>query len=276
MPAEWERNPDTIAERFKKDEIPGFLRKEFFAKENEWVVVEKNGEIYRERGPGKFSITGFSGGVTSILLLDKGEKTIEREVKNVWLSDGKKIDITFTLRFRVFHSDHFSKRLMGERKKFTTTDVWDETLSKVLCKKILPDIEKKRAGDFLRDDFREDLKKSVEGYIKKSFRDWGILLLSISVDFRIPEDAKETEGMGEERKTGEEKTEEVKEEKASSETEEEKKLREELEELGKAKEIAEKKFYKKELSEEAFQRMMEDFEKRIIEIETKLKEKKGD
>lgn len=52
-------------------------------------------------------------------------------------------------------------------------------------------------------------------------------------------------------------------------------LEKQLEELKKAKEITEKKFYKKELSEEAFQRMMEDFEKKIIEIETKLKSRKG-
>ena len=51
-------------------------------------------------------------------------------------------------------------------------------------------------------------------------------------------------------------------------------LERKLEELKKAKELTEKKFYKKELSEEAFQRMMEDFEKEIIEIETKLKTKK--
>lgn len=52
-------------------------------------------------------------------------------------------------------------------------------------------------------------------------------------------------------------------------------LEKQLEDLKRAKEITEKKFYKKELSEEAFQRMMEDFEKKIIEIETRLKSKKG-
>ena len=51
-------------------------------------------------------------------------------------------------------------------------------------------------------------------------------------------------------------------------------LEKQLEELKEAKVITERKFYKKELSEEAFQRMMEDFEKKIIEIETKLKSKK--
>jgi|GEM_PF-2912884 len=51
-------------------------------------------------------------------------------------------------------------------------------------------------------------------------------------------------------------------------------LERQLEELKEAKDITERKFYKKELGEEAFQRMMEDFEKKIIEIETKLRSKK--
>ena len=52
-----------------------------------------------------------------------------------------------------------------------------------------------------------------------------------------------------------------------------KKLEDDLEDLKRAKDITERKFYKKELSEESFQRMMEDFEKRIIEIEIKLRAK---
>jgi hypothetical protein len=54
-------------------------------------------------------------------------------------------------------------------------------------------------------------------------------------------------------------------------------LTEKISELENAKEIVEKKFYKKELSEEAFNKMMENYEQKIIELETKIEglKKKG-
>ncbi|UCC92126.1 MAG: hypothetical protein JSV39_02610 [Candidatus Aenigmatarchaeota archaeon] len=188
MAMEWEREGNVIAEKFKKEEIPGFLTKEFLAKDNEFVVVEKGREIYRERGPGKFAISGFVGDLTDVLLVDKSEKTIENEVKNVWLADGKKIDIRFIIKFRIFHSDNFSKNLMGERKKLFIEDVWNEIVSNVVCKKNLPELHKNKASEFLKEDFREKAKEDMESEMKKAFKEWGLILSSLSVDFRIPED----------------------------------------------------------------------------------------
>jgi len=214
MAMEWERGENTIAERFKKEQIPGFLTKEFLAKGNEFVVVEKGGEIYRERGPGKFAISGFVGDLTNILLVDKSEKTLENEIKNVWLADEKKIDIKVVIKFRIFHSDHFSKNLMGERKKFSLQDVWNEILSKVIYKKTLPELEKNSASEFLREDFREKVRGDMESYIKNSFEKWGLILSSLSVDFKIPEGV-------EAEKTEAEKGEEFREDKTEVKAEEE-------------------------------------------------------
>jgi hypothetical protein len=184
---EWEREANVIAERFKKGEIPGFLTKEFTAKDNEFVVVEKGKEIYRERGPGRFTISGFVGDLTDILLVDKSEKTLESEIKNVWLSDEKNIDIKFVVKFRIFHSDHFSKNLMGERKKFFLDDLRDEILSKVMYRDVLPELQKNPASRFLKEDFREGAKENIESRMKKDFKEWGLILSSLSIDFKIPE-----------------------------------------------------------------------------------------
>lgn len=314
MAIEWKREANVIAERFEKDEIPGFLAKEFIAKHDEFVVLEKEREIYSECGPGRFAISSFAGDLTDILLLDKSEKMLEREIKNVWVADGKGIDIKLVMKFRIFHSDHFSKNLMGERKRLFIEDVWDETLSKVIYKANLPRLQKKPSGKFLCKDFREKARKDMEGDIKKAFKEWGLILSSLSVDFKIPEEtgreegesgegmetegAKEMEGEVEEKELPEPEAEKEAERKGTEEaaklkgagereklireterreiweSRKEEKLIEKLEELNRAKEITEKKFYKKELSEEAFERMMEDFEKKIIEIETKLKRRK--
>ncbi|MEE9322987.1 MAG: SPFH domain-containing protein [Candidatus Aenigmarchaeota archaeon] len=187
MAMEWEREANTIAERFKKEEIPGFLTKEFLAKDNEFVVVERGKEIYRERGPGKFAISSFAGDLTNIILVDKSEKTLENEIKNVWLADEKKIDIKLVIKFRIFHSDRFSKNLMGEKKRLSLQDVWDETISDVIYKRSLPELEKNPAKEFLREDFREKARGDMESDMKNSFEKWGLILTSLSVDFKIPE-----------------------------------------------------------------------------------------
>lgn len=187
MAMEWKRGENVIAEKFKKEGIPGFFAKEFLAKDNEFVVVERGGEIYRERGPGKFAISGFVGDLTDVLLVDKSEKTIENEVKNVWLAGGGKMDIGFVIKFRIFHSDNFSKNLMGERNRFSIQDVWDEILSQVIYKRNLPELQKNKASEFLKEDFREKAKEDIESEMKKAFKEWGLILSSLSVDFRVPE-----------------------------------------------------------------------------------------
>ena len=198
MTAEWERKENVIAERFKKEEIPGFLTKEFVAKENEFVVVERGREIYRELGPGELSISGFASDLTCILLVDKSEKKLESEIKNVWLEDDKKIDINFSLKFRIFHSDHFSKRLMGERKVFSIKDLQNEIFSNVFYKKILPELQKNKAEEFLNDNFRDEASGKVESEIKNKFKHWGLILSSMSIDFKVPESVKEEKKVSDE------------------------------------------------------------------------------
>lgn len=324
----WKRDKNLIAERFGKDELPGFLTKEFDVKGDEFVVLEKNREIYLEKDHGKLSVSSFMGDFTDVIMVDKSEKTLENEIKNVFLADGRNIGIKLTIKFRIFNSDHFSKNMMGQRKKLFLDDVWNEMVSDVVYKKILPKLQKKPAKDFASEDFREKAKANIEADVKRKFREWGLMLTSLSMSFNVPEEPKEElgeeekvsgeeefEGVEKHAKAGmtiEDETEELEKERLEKEVtmelekkqmqkdvedameamelkdiqerkrvlketeakeNERKKLIEEMESLKKAKEITERKFYKKELSEESFQRMMEDFEKRIIEIETKLRTK---
>ena len=318
----WERSKSVLAERFARDEIPGFLKKEFVAKGNEFVVLEKDGEIYLEKGAGKLVITSFGEDFTDIILVDKAEKTLENTIKNVCLADGRGICIKITLKFRIFNSDHMSKNLMGERERLFIDDVRDQLMSDVLCRDMLSRIQKKGVKSLIDDACCEKIKADIANAVKKKFREWGLILGSMSVDFdtgelppvekRLPkpagqaiENETEASAMTEEEdlsslekerterevrmalekkqmqrdvedalealklRNVQKKGKELKEIEAKES--EKTRLEEELETLRKAKEITEKKFYKKEISEESFQRMMEDFEKRIIEIETKLK-----
>jgi hypothetical protein len=345
MVNDWERNDDVIAERFKREEIEGIFKKKFRAKENENLVIEKHGEIYKELGSGEFTVSGLlDKDFTDLLIMDKSEKTLKRTLKNVCLKDEKRMDVHLEIRFKVFHSDRFSGNLVRSRKRLFMEDVWIDILSSLIYKKSLPEIKTHSVKEFLEKDFCEEKKEWVENDMRKVFKDWGLRLTYFSLDFKIPEGEtwEETEVKKEEKGEPPKKPEEIVEEgekgvesgKSKEETiaelekervkkevkmeleeketqkdmedameamdlkelkdkqemlkraeekglgvgeEEEKRedLEKQLKELKEAKEITEKKFYKKELGEEAFQRMMEDFEKKIIEIETKLKSKKG-
>jgi hypothetical protein len=314
----WKRDAKVIAERFTKDDLPGFLKKEFVAKDNEAIVLEKKREIYLEKGPGKLVINHFMKDFTDIVLIDKTEKTLEKTVKKVCLADSDGAEIRLLIKFRVLNADHFSKRLLGERKRLFLEDIWDQTFSDIMCRKVLPQLEKKTAAEVGR-DAGSGMKAKVEAEIRNRFKEWGLLITLLSVSLKAPEaDADAAEEKPEvtaEAKTKyttlEEEMDELDKERLEKdvrmelekkqtqkdmedamealelkdimvkkkelkevEGEERGKLTEELETLQKAKDVTERKFYKKELSEEAFQRMMEDLEKRIIEIETKLKRQK--
>jgi hypothetical protein len=315
----WKRDAKVIAERFAKDDLPGFLKKEFVAKENESIVLEKKREIYLERGPGKMVINHFMKDFTDIILIDKTEKTLEKTIKKVCLADSENAEIKLLIKFRIFNADHFSKRLLGERKKLFLEDIWNEAFSDIMCRKILPQLEKKTAAELLR-DAGKGVKAKIEEGIKNRFKEWGLIITLLSVNLNLPEanaDVVEEEPDALEAKprraTLEDEMDELEKERvekdvrmelekkqaqrdmeeamealelkgimvkerelkeAEGKEKDKEKLEEELETLQKAKEVTERKFYKKELSEDSFQRMMEDLEKRIIEIETKLKRQK--
>ena len=349
----WERGEDVIAERFKKEEIPGTFKKKFHAKDDEGLVIEKHGEIYKELGSGEFAVSSLlDKDFTDLLVMDKSEKSLDRTLKRVWLKDEKRMDVHFEIKFKVFHADRFSRKLVKSRKRLFMEDVWADILSNLLYKKSLPEIKSHKITEFLEDDFCKKTKEEIENDMKKLFRDWGLILTYFSVDFIIPEEEKNreehSEGEGRtsveevkeppverpaeefakkiESRIGKKSREEVADEMEKERLEEEvrmelekeqeqkdteaalealklkeikdkqeilkkseekelgtaeekeetaEELKKRLGELKQAKEVTEKKFYKKELSEEAFQRMMENFEEKIIEIETKLKSKKG-
>jgi hypothetical protein len=344
MATVWERNEDVIAERFRREEIEGIFKKKFRAGENEKLVIEKHGEIYKELGSGEFTVSGLlDRDFTYLLIMDRSERVMERTLKNVFLRDEGRMDIRFEVKFKVFHPDRFSSNLVRNRKRLFMEDLWADILSNLIYKKSLPEIKKHGTGEFLKEDFRKKTGEGIENDMKKMFRGWGLLLTHFSIDFKIPEGEKVREaekpkagakgGEGKEpgdtveeariekEESKEERIAELEKERLDREVkmelekkeaqkdmeeameamdlkeikekqellkkaeekelgigegEEEKAgdLEKQLEELKEAKEIAEKKFYKKELGEEAFQRMMEELEKKIIEIESRLKSRK--
>ncbi|NIO22649.1 MAG: hypothetical protein GTN38_01310 [Candidatus Aenigmarchaeota archaeon] len=194
MVSDWERNEDVIAERFKREEIEGIFKKKFRAKENENLVIEKHGEIYRELGSGEFTVSGLlDKDFTDVLIMDKSEKTLERTLKNVCMRDEKRMDIDFEIKFKVSHSDRFSVNLVRNRKRLFMEDVWYDILSNLIYKKSLPEIKKHGVRDFLKADFCKETKEGIENDLKKVFREWGLTLKYFSVDFKVPEEERSAE-----------------------------------------------------------------------------------
>lgn len=265
MAMEWKRETDVIAQRFGMDEIPGTFTKELLAKDNEFVVLERGNEIYREVGPGRFSVSSI-GTFTSLLFLDKSEKLVEKALKNVWLDEGARVIVKFSMKFRISHPDRFSKNLMRERRVFITDDVWNEILSDLIYDGMIPRLKRESLQQLRRDDFRRSVTSVLEKSIGNMFSKWGIVLISLSVDFELP---RRTES---ESKVEDFRPQETESYRKTAEYRDAGRLRSELEELKKSKKIAEKKFYSKDLPEEAFKVIIEDFNRKISEIESKLKE----
>ncbi|MCD6591155.1 MAG: hypothetical protein J7K72_04250 [Candidatus Aenigmarchaeota archaeon] len=264
----WERKEGVIAERFEKNEMFGGLRKEFLTKKDEYVITEKHGEILEEFGPSRFSLKSLpERGFTHIVLVDKGEKTIDETVKKIYLAGNRIMDARFIIKFKVKESDIFLNALLKERDVISLDDIWSKTLSDVVFKKLLPRINQLQLEKIIEMNSQKSLKDWIEKAIRHTFEKWGLAVSFFFIEFIIPEHYVKTI---EKAKTEAKDDKTAKPEKKPEESEKIKKLKEELDELKKAKEIAEKKFYKKELSKEAFERMLENFEQKIIEIQTKI------
>jgi len=276
MESGWRREEGVIAERYKKNEIPSFIKKHSKTNPNEFLVFEKGGEIYLEIGLGDDVSRKIVEGSDEVMLVDKSEKTMQIGPEKIYLPDGMGMGVSLEIKFRVFNSEHFSKNLMGERKRFFMEDVRDEIESDVLSGHVLPRLQKKLSKDFANESLRKKIASAIEKEIKDKFKSWGLLTGSVSVTFSMDSMPAQTENYeNEEEAEALKPTINIEKEKTPKEKmdeeEETKNLEEELKNLKRAKELTEKKFYRKELSQESFQRLMEDFERRIIEIETKLK-----
>lgn len=187
---------------------------------------------------------------------EKKKEQIEKDMKKLF-KDWGLVLTKFSVDFRIPEEERAKKleksqaeeakvmekepeEIVEEAERRTGTSK-EETVAELEKERLKRDVEM----EMEKKEAQRDMEEAMEALDLKELKDKRELLKRVE----------ERELSAEERKEGEN-------------------LEKELENLKKAKEITERKFYKKELSEEAFQRMMEDFEKKIIEIEAKLKSQK--
>ena len=75
MTYSWGKPVEVVAQRFLKSQLPGMLKKELTVNDGELCLVEKDGKVLNEFGPGKHTISSlFGGDFKDIVLLDVSAK----------------------------------------------------------------------------------------------------------------------------------------------------------------------------------------------------------
>lgn len=179
---EWERDETLLAERLDAHKIPGILKKTFKTGENEALVLEKSGgEIHMVRGEkGEHDVSGYE----HLVLIDTREREMEREVRNVSLSEGKYINVKFVISFRVSDEALFTEKVMHGRRRLFLDDLWNDTLSDFFYRKTASDMMKVSSAD-MEGEKSGGLKKAILEDARKFFNSRGISVLSADVSFSL-------------------------------------------------------------------------------------------
>jgi hypothetical protein len=189
MPKVWEREENVLAERFKKNELPGIFRKQVLIKDNEDLVVEKDGEIYDVYDSGKRTITGLlDKDFTDAIFVDIGEKTLKDIIKNIQTKDGK-IDSEFEMKFKVIDLEKFLTNLVKSKRRLFMNDLRNGIEMELISSVLEPEMKQKSLSEIYGNkEFLRDIENRIKLKLKDMFKGWGLELISFSIEWKFPED----------------------------------------------------------------------------------------
>jgi|YelNatPaOPRAMG01_1025707.scaffolds.fasta_scaffold82817_2 regulator of protease activity HflC (stomatin/prohibitin superfamily) len=184
----WERDENTLAQRFMKNELGGIFRKHILVRDNESAVIEKEGQIYEKIGSGLHTISSFlDREFTEVVFVDNSIKNVKEKASDIWTKDDKKINAVFEMKFRIYDPKKFIKNLLKTKNIFGTEELWDEIYTELLSKVLIPEIRKRSIDELYGNrEFLKSLEASFDIELKKLLNLWGIELISISLLWEFP------------------------------------------------------------------------------------------
>ncbi len=303
---EWKHGEDVLAQRISRKDLPGRFRKEIQVADGIAVLIEKDRKIYRILyGGGKHSVNTLDLDFTHALFVDISDKEIKKEIHNIRTREIRKLGIELDIRLRINDLDELQENIMKSRTFLYVDDLWDIIYMELLSSVIASYIGGVSISDLHGDKGLMDrVRTGTENKVKGILGGFGIEMISLGMKWNFPKDMPKPSGAGGDNveESREKKLAELEKKRLEREVEmqlekeetqqdmenavealELQKIKEgmskeeiykKIEDLKHAKEIAEQKYFKKEIEEDAFKRMAEEYEKRIIELESKLPEKK--
>ncbi len=216
----WQHAESVIAQKFFKNQVGGLFRKQILLRPDETGLIERDGRIEGKMGSGRHTVSNiFNRELTEIILVDKGIKSLRRDLADLWTRDDRKINATVELRFRVENPDKLFINLMRDKNMLTFEDLYGKISLEFLARVITPEVRKRGIDRLYGDrEILERLREGIEVEMKKTLGLWGIGLVSFSLVWEFPPDyEKYLEGRGVRKQMAEEKEAEREEEMKAAE-----------------------------------------------------------
>ncbi len=304
---EWKRKGNVLAQKFHKEEFPGFLRKDIKVAEGISVVLEKNGILQNILDGGKtYSFGPINSDFTHALFVDASERKLEKKIRKIRTRDVQKLSLDVEIVFRVQDVDEFRENLMKSKEMLYEDDLWNEIYMELISGVIAPHLSGLGLLEVSRNgSLREKIGKEMEEKTGGILTGFGIEMVSFSVEWDFPKDIPKPSERGDDKveESREEEFAKLEKERAEKEAEmqlekektqrdmedaleamelkkikqdmSEEEIKKKIGELSRAKEIAAEKHEKKQMSREAFRKIKDECNRNIVLLQGKLQGKEG-
>ncbi|HLD57240.1 MAG TPA: SPFH domain-containing protein [archaeon] len=189
MTRKWGKPDNVIAERFWKDQIPGFFKKELILEGFEVGVAKKYNTIVDVFKAGRHNI---KEDFTEVILIDTKPKVLKKVVEGLLTADDNEVSCDLEIRFSVFNPENLVANLLSSRPVLTLDNIFDELNSSLIARVLEPTVKETNIEDLQGNrEVIDEIQVSFEVELKKLLEMWGIELLNLSLLWVLPDNYKQ-------------------------------------------------------------------------------------
>ena len=189
MTRKWGKPDNVIAERFGKDQIPGFFKKELILENFEVGVAKKYNTIVDVFKAGRHNV---KEDFTEVALVDTKPKVLNKLIEGLLTADDNEVSCNLEIRFSVFNPENLITNLLSNKTLLTLDDLFGELNISLISRVLEPAVRETDIADLHGNrEVIDEMQVTFEVELKKLLEMWGIQLLNLSLLWEFPENYKQ-------------------------------------------------------------------------------------
>ncbi|MBI4163589.1 MAG: hypothetical protein HY512_01890 [Candidatus Aenigmarchaeota archaeon] len=189
MVRKWGKPDNVVAERFRKEQIPGFFKKEVVLENFEVGLAKKYNIIVDVFRAGRHNI---KEDFTEVILVDTKPKLLKKIVDDLLTADDNSVSCELEIKFSVVNPENILANLLEGKILLTLDDVFVELNSNLISRVLAPTVRELNVDELYGNkDIIDEIQVSFEVELKKLLDMWGMELLNLSLIWKFPENYKQ-------------------------------------------------------------------------------------
>ncbi len=189
MAKKWGKPDNVIAERFRKDQIDGFFKKEVILENFEVGLAKKYNTIVDVFKAGKHNI---KADFTEVIFVDTKPKMMKKVAEDLLTADDNSVGCELEVRFSVFNPENLIANLLSNKVLLTLDDLFVELNGSLIARVLAPTIREVNIEDLYGNrEVIDEIQVNFEVELKKLLEMWGIELLNLTLLWKFPENYKQ-------------------------------------------------------------------------------------